>query len=358
MPSEVTEVTTQGLLRLRMAAQLIDPAQQRTPTEVVQHFLAMQAQDFAQALWAVGLRSPGSTRSDVLAMLEQGDVVRALPMRGTLHFVPAEDLGWMLSLTSARTLQGVSTRFRTLGLDAVTLEKAYAVTAKALAGGGRLTRDEFMKLLTANDISPEGQRGYHVIFYLVQRQLVCWGPPAGTQQALVLNEEWITKPRTLTREESLREFAVRYFTSHGPATERDLAWWTKLTLADVRAAIASAGDALTQLRSGQTNYWMATSAPGAGATSSAVHALPGFDEYLLGYGDRSASLADEHFQRIVPGNNGMFLPMIVAGDRVVGTWRRDLKRATITPEHFEDATPAEHTSFAAAAARYTDFVSG
>ena len=353
MADVVTEI---DLLRLRLSTQLIDPARQLTPTEVVRHFLAMQAQDFAQALWAVGLRSPGSTRSDVLAMLERGDVVRALPMRGTLHFVPAEDLGWMLSLTSARMLQSAASRFRNLGLDDATLERAYVIVERELRGGGRLSRDEFMKLLAAHDIPPDGQRGYHVIFYLVQRQLICWGPPAGTQQALVLNDEWIRSPRALDREESLREVAVRYFQSHGPATERDLAWWTKLTLADVRAAIAAAGSEVTELRCGQTSYWIATSALGAGATSRAVFALPGFDEYLIAYENRSAPLDAEHFERIVPGSNGIFLPLIVAKGRVVGTWRRDPKRQTITPEHFADATPAELASFEKAAARYTAFV--
>jgi hypothetical protein len=352
------DVSAKQLLRLRLASQLIHAAQARTPTGVVPHMLAMQAQDFAQALWAVGLRSPGSTRSSVLGALERGDVVRSLPMRGTLHFVPAEDLGWMLSLTSARTLHGATTRFRNLGLEPETLEHAYAVVERELRGGGRLARDEFMKLIAANGIAPDGQRGYHVIFSLAQRQLICWGPPAGTQQALVLNDEWITNPRELDRDASLKEFAVRYFASHGPATERDLAWWTKLTMADVRAAIAAAASELTELRCGQTSYWIATSALGSGATSRAVHALPGFDEYLLGYGDRSAMLADEHFQRIVPGNNGMFLPMIVAKGRVVGTWRRGPKHDTITPDHFEDATPAELASFAKAAKRYTAFMHG
>jgi hypothetical protein len=53
-----------------------------------------------------------------------------------------------------------------------------------------------------------------------------------------------------------------------------------------------------------------------------VHLLPGFDEYLLGYGDRSAALASEHGAAVVPGGNGMFKPTVVADGEVVGTWRR------------------------------------
>jgi hypothetical protein len=48
--------------------------------------------------------------------------------------------------------------------------------------------------------------------------------------------------------------------------------------------------------------------------------LPGFDEFVLGYGDRSAVLDPEHSDRIVPGGNGMFRPTVVHEGRIVGTW--------------------------------------
>ena len=353
------EVSARELLRLREFTQRIDPPATGTVAETVRHLLATQAQDFANALWAVGLRTKGSGRSDVLASLESGAVVRTLPMRGTLHFVAAEDLRWMLALTSARSLQSAKTRFENLGLDPATLERAATITRKHLAGGA-MSRDDFMKLLDGNGISPEGQRGYHVIFYLTQLSLVCWGPPSGTQQALVLVDDWIPAQTLPTRDASLVQFALRYFASHGPATERDFAWWTKLTLADVRTGMAACGDALTELTHRGTGYWIATSeldAVGARKPGTAVHALPGFDEYLLGYQDRLLPLAAQHSQRIVPGNNGIFLPLITAKGRVVGTWRRSAKSKTnaIEPEHFETATPAERVKFARAATAYSRF---
>ncbi|MDQ1561267.1 MAG: hypothetical protein QOE85_608, partial [Actinomycetota bacterium] len=308
------DVSPREVLRLRLRTQRIEGAASTatasaatasaTVADTVRHLLATQAQDFAQSLWAVGLRTPGATRSDVLAALESGEVVRTLPMRGTLHLVPAEDLRWMLGLTSARMLRAASTRFRDLGLDQATLDSAEKLVARELAGGGSATRDEFMKLLERHGISAEGQRGYHVIFFLCQRQLICWGPPRGTQQALVLVDEWISKSREPDRDESLREFALRYFAGHGPATVRDLAWWTKLTLADARAATAAASGELTELTLDGVSYWIATSeldAATSGSTASgstaAVHALPGFDEYLLGYQDRSLALAEENSSR-------------------------------------------------------------
>jgi hypothetical protein len=357
-----TEVSAAEILRLRQFTQRIHPAATGSVTETVRHLLAVQAQDFAQALWAVGLRTRDSRRSDVLAALERGEVVRTLPMRGTLHFVAAEDLRWMLSLTSARMLQSSATRFAQLGLDPGTLGRAESVVQKELAGRS-MSRDEFMTLLGANGISTEGQRGYQLIFFLTQLSLVCWGPPSGTQQALVLVDDWVAPRESLARDVALAEFARRYFASHGPATERDFAWWTKLTLADVRAGMSAVRDELTELTHQGASYWIATSeldAASGGRVASAVHVLAGFDEYLLGYQDRVLPVAVEHFERVVPGSNGIFLPTIVAKGRVVGTWRRapKSKTAEIQPDHFEAATSAQLASFAKAAKGYARFCVG
>jgi hypothetical protein len=357
-----TNASRDDILRLRLRTQRIDGQHEATPAQTVRHFLAMQAQDFPQALWAVASRTPGTSRSDVLAALDNGEIVRSLPMRGTLHFVAPADLSWMLDLTSARTLQSASTRFLRLGLDQATLARAEVIAQSALAGGNRLSRAEFVALLEANDISAEGQRGYHVIFYLTQRKLICWGPTSAKQQALVLLDEWVPAPRILTRDESLREFAVRYFTSHGPATVRDFAWWTQLTLTDARAAIALAAASLTELTLDDVSYWIATAELDAAAGARfgrGVRALPGFDEYLLGYQDRSLALAAEHANRIVPGSNGIFLPTIVERGRVVGTWRRSgTSRAMSEPEHFVGASDAELASFGRAASDYEAFTAG
>lgn len=178
----------------------------------------------------------------------------------------------------------------------------------------------------------------------------------------MLLDEWAPATRTPSRDEALREFAIRYFASHGPATERDFAWWTKLTLKDVRAAIASAGDTLQALTLDDTTYFIDAAELDAALGSRlgrGVRVLPGFDEYLLGYQDRSLALAPEHAQRIVPGSNGIFLPTIVERGRVIGTWRRGKKaREVIEPDHFVGATPEELASFDRAAFTYERFITG
>jgi hypothetical protein len=360
-----TRVTTDDLIRLRLSAQRLQESGLRSPAEVARHFLATQAQDFAAACWALGLRAPGVTQLDVLSALERGEIVRSWPMRGTLHFVPPEDLGWMLAVTTPRMIASLTTRHLQLELDTETLERAREIVVERLNGGGTIGRAELMLEFEARGIRTTGQRGYHIIYYLAQTGTLCWGPPHKAQQSLVLLGEWVASPRTLEPDESLREFLVRYLDGHGPATLTDFAWWSKLTLTSAKAALALARGDLVELDLDGTSYWMtaqaadATSAtPGARGASETVRALPGFDEYLLGYQDRSLVLPPEFAQHIVPGGNGIFLPTIVSRGRVVGTWRRGstAKGVTAEPQAFTHLTARESAGFDRAIREYGRFV--
>jgi hypothetical protein len=343
-------ISERDLLRFRLASQRIDRTSQRIApavvegqgvTDTVRHLFAMQAQDFAQALWGVGLRTPRSTRRDVRAAMERGEIVRSSPLRGTLMFLAAEDLRWMLRLTSERNLSGLDTRHRQLEIDEATLSQARDQTERVLAGGG-LGRDAYLRALEDAGIRTTGQRGYHIIWMLAQRGVVCWGPPNGTQQALVLVDDWIASTPELDRDEALGQFAVRYLRGHGAASLADLAWWSGLTKADARRGIAVAAGRLNEVSFDGTAHWIEAGQQLA-STRSAVHALPGFDEYLLGYADRSAALPAEFAERIVPGKNGIFLPTIVRGGRVAGTWRRTTGRegTTLTRVPFAPLTDRE-----------------
>ncbi|MEO7007307.1 MAG: winged helix DNA-binding domain-containing protein [Terrimesophilobacter sp.] len=356
------QIEKRELLRLRLASQLIAPTGDAGTgvAHIVRHVLALQAQNFGQGLWALGVRTPGVTRAQVLAELARGAVVRSWPMRGTLHLVAPQDLRWMLQLTAPRTLASAAARQRQLDLDHDVLDRSADLTRTELAGGGAATRTEFLAVLAHAGIATSGQRGYHIIWYLAQLGLICWGPPSHGAQAMVLLDEWAPATEEVPRDEALRRFAVGYFRGHGPATLRDFVWWSKLTVADARRGLAAARDELIAVRSGAADYYLSAGARAAPGTSSqgAVHLLPGFDEFLLGYQDRSDALPPEHSNRIVPGGNGMFLPVIVSRGRVVGTWHRTLgtDAVEVSSEPFERLTAGESTGFARAAAAYATFL--
>jgi hypothetical protein len=312
------------LTALRLSALGIAAADAPTPVDAVRGLLAMQAQDFAGALWSVGLRVPDATAASVEAAHTSGAIVRSWPMRGTLHLVAAEDLGWMLSLTGSRMVRAAEGRRRGLGLEAADFVLAEDIVRGLLGGGAHTSRAELLAALRAGGLPTDGQRGVHTLGQLAQTGVLV----QSGRDVWTLLEEWIPAPRVLAPEEALREFALRYMLGHGPATARDLAWWSSLTLTDARAGLAAAGAELETLEvDGQTYYLR----PGLEPAPRAAHLLPGFDEFVLGYTDRTAQLAPEHFTTIVPGGNGVFHPTIVVDGQVAGTWKREKTRLRLIP---------------------------
>lgn len=333
-----------------MAAQQITAGNWTTPGDVVRSMLAIQGQDFPGARWSIGLRGRGLTDHDVGAAFDAGEVVRSWPMRGTLHVTPAEDVGWMLELMASGVIRSTAARRAQLGITPGDIGLARDAAVAALEGGRSLTREALLAAISAGGVGIEGQRAYHLLGNLAQTGLIVLGPIAGRQQSFVLLAEWVPAPRRLRREEALGELAARYFRSHGPATERDLARWSGLPLRDVRLGMAAGASGLARLDLDGTTYHLspevletdsaalfAAAAPAPlPAPLPDVRLLPGFDEYLLGYGDRSAILAPEDAQAVVPGSNGVFLPTIVVDGEVVGTWKRTVRarEVVIVPSPF------------------------
>jgi hypothetical protein len=334
-----------------------------TPAEIAAHLLAMQAQDYLGTLWAVGLRLPGSTERTVEAALDDRSLVRTWPLRGTLHMVAAADVAWLLDLLAPRQLAKQAGRRKQLGIDEETLARSREVCQEALQGGKQLERGAMFATLETHGISTAGQRGIHIFGHLAQAGLLCLGARSGKQFTFTLLDEWVPHARTLPRDEALLELARRYFTGHGPATVQDFAWWAGLTLTDARAALAAATPHLHQEEIDGQTYWQAPPSAGlpdtlAASLADAVHLLPGFDEYLLSYTDRRAVLDPQFAERTHPGANGMMLPVIVLGGRVVGVWKRTIKRKAVNLvfSPFEPLAAAQQDAVAVTAQRYGQFL--
>lgn len=337
----------------RLNAQRIIPntPQLQSAKEVVAHMGAMQAQDFNGALWAIGLRTANLTVTDVELAIENREIVRTWPMRGTLHFVAAEDIRWMLDLLAPRKLASIAGQRRQLELTDDILVKATEVVAKALSGGKRLTKDKLFEALEANSIATDRQRGIHIHYYLTLIGLICLGPHEGKQPTSVLLDEWLPKTAPISRDEALTKLTARYFTSHGPATLKDFARWAYITLSDAKRGIALAKGLTSEIVDG-IPYWFDATLQPASTPSAAL--LPGFDEFMLGYKDRSAALPPRYANQIVPGNNGMFLPTIVIDGQVVGTWKKTVRKSGVAIELLP-FSPIDPARLQPAVARYAAF---
>ncbi|MGY2080004.1 winged helix DNA-binding domain-containing protein [Modestobacter sp. SYSU DS0657] len=316
---------TTELALLRLAAQrLIGPPAQ-TPTDAVRELTCVQGQDLPGALRSVALRSAPGTQAAVTAALDAGSVVRSWPMRGTLHLTAAEDLPWLLDLLGPRVLAGAASRRAALGITDAETERARDLAVAALGGGRRSSRADLLAAIAAGGVPTTGQRGYHLLWYLSQTGTLVLGPTADGDQQFVLLDEWVPAPRRLDRDAALGELALRYFRGHGPATVKDLVRWAGCTVADVKAGLATARPQLASLTVDGVEHLMDPHTPerlaAARAEADGVLLLPGFDELVLGYADRSCTVPAEHAQRIVPGSNGVFRPTVVHGGQVVAVWR-------------------------------------
>jgi hypothetical protein len=328
------------LARVRLANQQISVHPHRLPEDVVRSFGAMQGQDYRNGLWAIGLRSPETSEAAVEEARAGAAIVRTWAMRGTLHFVAAADVRWIVALLAPRVIAGSAYRRRQLEIDATTLTRSRAALGTALSGGKSLSRREALAVLDAEGIQTVGQRGIHILRHLSLEGLLCQATARAGQSTFALLDEWVPGGRTMDRDAALAELAHRYFTSHGPATFPDFVWWSGLTVADARVALGLTEDALQSETVGDVTYWMPPEMPLPRPVAPIVSLLPAFDEYILGYTDRRLAMDSDTFQRIVPGGNGVFRPVVLVDGRVVGTWRLgNSARPSAVVELFSTLTP-------------------
>jgi hypothetical protein len=341
----------------RLTSQGLTARHCKSPAEAVATLGAMQAQDYLSALWAIAVRVPGATEADVEEAIASRKIVRTWPMRGTLHFVPSADVRWMLKLLTPRILAGSKRRWKELELDEKIFSKSRKILVRELARGKFLPRPAVMEILDRAGIASANQRGIHILSTLAMEGILCFGPRVGKQPSFTLLDEWIPQGRALDREAALAEIARRYFTGHGPATLQDFVWWTGLKVSDAKTGLANVASGLEHRLVDGEEYWMSPASTPP-AHDSSLLLLPPFDEYLVGYRDRTAALDLHRANEILPGGNGIFLPILISKGRVVGTWRRAIQRdrVIITAAPFTPFSKSQAKAFAAAAESYGRFL--
>ncbi|HEV8593233.1 MAG TPA: winged helix DNA-binding domain-containing protein [Pyrinomonadaceae bacterium] len=332
------------IAKIRLTNQQIAGTKFSQPNELVSWFGAVQAQDYAMAKWAIGLRLPGTTQQSIEDAIDDGSIVRTHVMRPTWHFVSAEDIRWMLDLTAPRIIAACSFRKRWLELDDKTLVRSNKLIAKALEGGTHLTRQELMTELERSGIKTGIERATHLMLQAELDGIVCNGKRRGKQFTYALLDERVAKTRPLTRDEALAKLAGRYFESHGPATRQDFLWWSGLRGSDATAALETVKGQMVSERIDGQIYWMPNSVIEPSPTKKSVYLLPAFDEFTVSYKDRTASVAPELLKDVTVGH-AIFKPIIVVDGRVVGIWKRTHTNNSIVVEYtfFADLKKSERT---------------
>jgi hypothetical protein len=293
----------------------------------------VQAQEPSAAALALRVRSSGLTAAEVeRARVVERTVVRTWGMRGTLHLLAASDLGWLLPLLGPVFSQGSRRRRLELGLDDETTARGVRLLNDVLTRESPLTRAEIVERVGAQGLHLEGQAAPHLIGQAARARLVCYGPDRDNEPTYVLLSEWVACGLPLPREEALAELARRYLAAYGPAGPEDLAHWSGLSLADVRAAWRSIADEIIAVEVARHPAGLrkddAAWLDEPPAEPPAVRLLPSFDTYLLGYRDRNLVVAPEYARHIHPGG-GVLHPTLLIGGRAAGTWRIVRRRAAL-----------------------------
>lgn len=339
------QVSLQRLYQQRLATNHLTK-----PEEVVAWLGAVQAQDYLGGKWAIAMRTENGTDDVVEQAFQEGRILRTHVMRPTWHFVTPDDIRWLLELTGPRVNALCGTYYRQTGLDEATLLRSHAVIERALEGGHSLTRAELGAKLEEAGVSTTGLRLGFIMMHAELHALVCSGPRRGKQQTYALLHERAPQAKSLPREEALAELTRRYFTSHGPATVRDFAWWSGLTVADVKQGIALLGAELEEQVIDGQSYWFAAAMPPQAIDNGAAYLLPTFDEFLVGF-----SGYDEARRN---GGNLVFESSLLINGEVMGSWKRTLKKQNVTIEiaPFAPFTREQGEAIQAAAQRYGEFV--
>jgi hypothetical protein len=290
-------LTAAALRRARAAAQLLGPRADRSPEDVVGGLLAVQAQDLRAARLALRARATGFGASDVDAALEDGRLVRAWLLRGTLHLVRAEDFGWLWSLCGQRNRAASARRLGQLGVTPEQADRAVHVIAGALDEAGTLTRAQLAERLAAEGIPVEGQATPHLL-----------GRAAMDGVCVMCGEQRFRRAPSpvpeIDRDEALERLGRRYLAAHAPAEAADLAAWSGLPVRDARRALDLAGPP-------------PDAEPPAGPLPPRLLGM--FDEYLLGWRDRSFAVPEQHAKLVHPGG-GMLRAVAIDDGLVVGDW--------------------------------------
>lgn len=348
----LNDISTMRLINQHIAGSKFDSAK-----EVVSWMGAMQAQDFYMSQWAVGVRMSNASESIINSAINNAEIIRTHALRPTWHFVSSDDIYWMLELSAPRIRIAMKSRDRELGLTENIFKKSGKILQTILAGDNHLTREETISEFQKARIPVDNGRASHLFVRAEIDQLICSGKLKGNKQTYALLSERVKKPKILKHDDALAELAKRYFMSHGPATLDDFNWWSGLNTSEARQALELVKPNLSSETIGDQIYWFTDVHSDFRVGNNEVYLLPAFDEFIISYKDRSASLTFVDHKKAV-SNNGVFRPIIVQNGSVIGIWKRIINKdkVTLDTEIFNSPNKATKSRIEKAFSSYGDFI--
>ncbi len=330
----MTQISQRDVLRRRLVTQRLQGAGLPSAADVVRLLGCVQSQEYAHALWSLGMRTSGLKVMDAQAEFDRGDFIRTHILRPTWHFVAAEDIRWILEVTAPRVQKLNQTIYRQEHLDPATLDRGLAVIVEELEGGRYRTRAELGQALADRRLVGERLGLAYIVMNAELEGVICSGPIRGAQQTYALLDERVPRSAhadalrasanrgaSSARGGDVVELARRFFLGHGPASIQDLARWSSLTISQCRDAVEAVRDRLDCVIVEGVELWCDPDAPPVGPSAEAL-LLPLYDELTLSYPLINFPQADGHPH--APGED-LFVGSVIIAEANVGTWRRTVR---------------------------------
>lgn len=351
------------IARWRLRDQHLTAPHAGSVAEVMGTLLAVQAENPSQSAWAVAARTASPEPGQLAALLASGEVVRTHVLRPTWHYVARADIDWLLALTAPRVLKLVDTQlFGELGLTTHDVERLTTAVVEVLGRTPDRTRDEIAEALREElpglTERVNGRTVMILMAHLEMHRLVSSGSPREGEHTYATYADRVgtrVDPEVFDRDEALARLALRYFTGHGPATVKDLAYWATLTITDVRRGVDAVRDQLDSFEHDGRRYWHAPGEPPDGPGEPAGHLLQLLDETYRGYQD-SRWVLDA--KGVVPRQRESAIGIALVDAQLVAGMKRTLTASDV----LFDLTPhrplsaAERQTLDEAADRYGKFL--
>lgn len=374
-----------AVVRTRLVSQQLRSPVAASVDDALKNLLAVQAQEYPYARWSLAQRTLDATAYEVEQAMAVGSILRTHILRPTWHFVHSIDLPWLRALSAPRLHQANAITYRRTGIDADAAARSADVLAAALAGGRQLTRQQLAAELERAGFAVKGPALAYLIMHAEIDGVIVSGAPVRSASGALRQTYAVFSERVglisadpLSREESLAALARRYFRSRGPATVRDCADWSGMTMTDVRLGLALAledePEALERAEIDGAEFYFnpesshpfrpdsstgpVSSASGDTASAGRIDLIQCYDEYVMGYSVSRGYLGGK--APTFP-THGDPLHVVLLDGRMAGAWRHRLLRTTSPIQRceldiriWEDGTPT--AALEQAAKRYETFL--
>lgn len=318
-----------GIIR-QMNQQISKPVLE-SPQAVVEQMGVIQAQDYNMVKLAVGTRLRHVTHQQIENDINKGKIIRTHILRPTWHLISVNDVRWIMELTAPGITKRLSSMHRRLELDDNIFRKSNAIIHKLLSNSETLTRKEIMTELEKAGIIADSLRAVHIMFKAETEMIVCNGAKRNKQFTYSLFDRKVPAAGSIHRDEALARLASRYFASHGPATIKDFSWWSGLSVANAKNALELVKNDFNSEIINSETYWFIDVEIEKPVTGTDIFLLPAYDEFAVGYTDRSA-LIESNYRSKVNVKDLIFSPIIISNGKVIGTWKKRIKGKEVNIE--------------------------